>query len=132
MSEIKPINWDALPKVWAYTKDELKSAKEAVFLEKAGFGGYKCLMKNLDIWWFDTISEIDPRIKTPKMRVMTAEELNDVYWKVGKDFRIRLIWNPSDLNYTYCLVDQDLNHNFDRWEYSIDRGVTWLKCEVEE
>lgn len=129
MSEIKPIDWDSLPKVWAWDSDP-NHAKEVVLfrIEKSGSMPFYCFFNKdfaVNQWMF--ISETDPRIKTPKMRVMTAEELNDIYWEFGKDFRFktceRTYFTPIDK--PIGIIDEDD-------EYSTDRGRTWNKCEVPE
>jgi len=129
MSEIKPIDWDSLPKVWAWDSDP-NHAKEVVLfrIEKSGSMPFYCFFNKdfaVNQWMF--ISETDPRIKTPKMRVMTAEELNDIYWEFRKDFRYKV----SHCVYFTPLDDYDNGVSaYD--EYSTDRGKTWQKCEVPE
>jgi len=129
MSEIKPIDWDALPKVWAWDSDP-NHAKEVVLfrIEKSGSMPFYCFFNKdfaVNQWMF--ISETDPRIKTQKMRVMTAEELNDIYWEFGRDFRCKI----SDCIYFSPLEDSDDSLSDDD-EYSTDRGKTFNKCEVAE
>jgi len=129
MSEIKPINWDSLPKVWAWDSDP-NHAKEVVLfrIEKSGSMPFYCFFNKdfaVNQWMF--ISETDPRIKTPKMRVMTAEELNDIYHEFGKDFRYKI-----DGNNMHSCPPTNTCYNLEGAEYSTDRGKTWNKCEVAE
>ena len=130
MSEIKPIDWDALPKVFGWNNGYTGNAIECIFLGKTRHNEFECFAKTIHqtvIRRFENISETDPRIKTPKMRVMTAEELNDIYWEFGKDFRIKYTSGAKGFG-----VICDVGTNLHSMEYSTDRGCTWNKCEVAE
>ena len=129
MSEIKPIDWEGLPKVWAWDSDP-NHAKEVILfrIDESGSMPFHCFFNKdfVSSQWV-SISETDPRIKTPKMRVMTAEELNDIYWEFGKDFRykaqgVEVLFCPPSFAY----------HDLIICEYSTDRGKTFKKCEVAE
>lgn len=138
MSEIKPIDWDALPKVWAWNVDNEDTCQQGVFIGKVD-GNFKVISECHVCLRFDKISETDPRIKeirvspvcdsyrTPKMRVMTAEELNDIYCDTMKNFRMKYA-NGSIVFHHNFLPKNDLSN----CEYSTDRGKTWAKCEVAE
>lgn len=133
MSEIKPIDWDilnnawdSLPKIWAWDDGCLNDAVFGVYLKKDPTH-YQILKANFETEWFMFISETDPRIKTPKMRVMTTEELNDIYWEFGKYFRVKYINGAIG-----CTLIFDLGTDLSNMEYSNDSGKTWNKCEVAE
>ena len=132
MSEIKPIDWDALPKVWAWDAGYEDNATECIWLGGVKREEFECCVKKqyqIIVRYFEFISETDPRIKTPKMRVMTAEELNDIYWEFGKDFRYRInSLAPIFGFYNYSLGTKIESNE----QYSTDRGKTWKKCEVAE
>ena len=64
MNEVKPIDWDSLPKVWAWITDNgnVIGLQQAVFLEKID-GYYRCLVDTQSIVCFEYISITDPRQK---------------------------------------------------------------------
>ena len=64
----------------------------------------------------------------PKLRVMTAEELNDIYWEFGKDFRFKCDEDIHFSAFDWCVSEMQIVG----CEYSTDRGKTWNKCEVPE
>ena len=61
------------------------------------------------------------------MRIMTAEELNDIYWHQRENFRVKYANGAVGFSVIF-----DEFTKLDKMEYSTDRGETWLKCEVEE
>jgi hypothetical protein len=128
MSEIKPIDWDALPKVWAWIKNP-DACRQGHYIKMVDPGIYS-ILEGESVGYYSFISETDPRIKTQKMRAMTAEELNDIYWdSCMKDFRFR--YSPAGdikMSPPREMVIELLSGS----EYSTDRGKTWNKCEVEE
>ena len=129
MSEIKPIDLDALPKVWAWDDGKTDETMQGIYIKYEAPYGYGIFtMEFDDIQFFKHISETDPRIKTPKMRVMTAEELNDIYWEFGKDFRFKCDEDIHFSAFDWCVSEMQIVG----CEYSTDRGKTWNKCEVPE
>lgn len=93
ITQIKPLDWDSLPKVWASSSLYADQSKCGVLMgvDKDSINPYRVLyFSDIDepiIDFFDTISLTDPRPKK-KTRLMTAEELNDIYWQAGKDLKI--------------------------------------------
>jgi len=126
--EIKPIDWDSLPKVWAW-QDDVALAELVCYMSNDGGESlpHLAIKKDITPKWYANISLTDPRPKK-KTRLMTAEELNDIFWQVGKDFRLR----EDSKGLIFTTMDYHIDQEFSEFEYSMDRGVTWQKCEVEE
>lgn len=124
--EIKPIEWDSLPIVWAWGFD-VNKAEKCTLLKTEEISGLNMVLNNeCKVFFAVNISRNDPRPKK-RMRTMTAEELNDIYWQAGKDFRFKY-GNGVFVFEIHIMPETDLT----MCEYSTNRGVTWLKCEVEE
>jgi hypothetical protein len=131
--EIKPIDWDSLPKVWAFD-NEKKYGVEGVLIanNKNSHHPYVILTLSMSepfLPHFDeykNVTQADPRPKK-RMRTMTAEELNDIYFDCGKYFRVKYFNEAIG-----CIPIFDLGSDLSNMEYSTDRGDTWNSCEVEE
>ena len=130
MTEIKPIDLESLPKVWAWDDGKTDEAMQGIYIKYEAPYGYGIFtMEYDDIQFFEHISETDPRIKTQKMRVMTAEELNDIYCDNMRDFRLA---TPDACTIFIGFCFEDMDNRLKGYEYSTDRGRTWNKCEVAE
>jgi hypothetical protein len=122
--EIKmPNGYESLPKVWAWD-NKPNEAIECVFLSNDNSKKYSNRVLNDDtIMWFENVSVTKPQPQ-PIKNIISADDLNDIYHKAGKDFRIR----DNSNDYIYYCFDYPTNQDFDDFQYSIDRGVTWIDC----
>lgn len=127
MSEIKPIDWDSLPKVWAWIRTP-ESCRQGYYIRKVQEGTY-AILEGENVGYYSFISETDPRIKTQKMRVMTAEELNDIYHDFLRGFRFRFSPNGDVLMRPPESINYEISSGS---EFSTNSGKTWEKCEVPE